>query len=389
MLPRGFFPVGTGMPEKVSTFASAPAQERHKDRVARGLMRDISEGYYPPHTPLPSYRDIAAQYGVSTRTVGSAVGLLEAEGLIYRAGRRGAFVRPVSHGRRDENISHRLRCVNFITGEEALKEEHVRKEYLAGYTEALDRHDVRMRFGVLSEETKHFETLFPPGADLRMQGCVLISVTNPALLRWLRERQIPFVVQSYAHYLREGLPPCHMAYINKYQGVFDATNYLLALGHRRIGRIESLKILPHVLEPHEGYRAALRYAGLPDTPNNLLCAPLSDPALFMSRVTEYLRRESRPTAVLTTDDATAIAVLQAARSLGIRVPEDLSIVGFNNESETEQTDPPLTTVSNPRRTLARTAVEMLLAVAGEYDSFETRVLDCHLVVRESTAAVRG
>ena len=379
------------MESSVGKPVAAVRRTSQKDRVARAIRRDISERRYPHNAPLPSYFDLAKQHGVSRTTIIGAMDVLEEEGLICRAERRGTFVRRPFQSRPDETRSSRPYCVNIITQNTGMGDVQAGSEYLVGYSDALDHHDMRMCFSILSGESENFEMLFSPKAYVREQACVLISVINPAFLRWLHESGVPFVVQAYTHCVPEGFPEHHGVYINKYGGAFEATNHLLALGHRRvgwIGRTESEEGFPRA--SYDGWRAALNIAGVASVSSDVLRTEPADRASFESNVAAYLRREQRPSAVMAFDDATAIGVLRVARTLGIRVPQELSIVGFNNEPETEKTDPLLTTVSSPRRVLARTAVEMLLAAAaGEYDSFQRRVLDCHLVVRESTAAPGG
>lgn len=95
----------------------------------------------------------------------------------------------------------------------------------------------------------------------------------------------------------------------------------------------------------------------------------------------------RPTAVLSMSDAAAAGVLQAARHLGLRVPADLSVVGFDDLPLTRFTDPPLTTVHQPVRRKGEEAARMLLAAlaASSAKAAEHRVLETRLVVRQSTA----
>ena len=90
--------------------------------------------------------------------------------------------------------------------------------------------------------------------------------------------------------------------------------------------------------------------------------------------------------MLATCDEYALSLLDAARALNLRVPEGLSIVGFNNQPGSARTDPPLTTVSVPRCELAKSAVELLLE-AAETPRVppRVRILETHLIIRKTTA----
>ena len=139
---------------------------------------------------------------------------------------------------------------------------------------------------------------------------------------------------------------------------------------------------------YEGYRAALQCAGLGQTRVSIVAeVNTDDVSAAMGQATEYLRQPNCPTAIFAGTDAVGIALLRAAQSLGIAVPRQLSVVGFNDQPEAAASVPPLTTMAGPRRLLARTAVETLLSAAeGKFDSFQTKILNCRLVMRQSTAA---
>jgi DNA-binding LacI/PurR family transcriptional regulator len=176
-------------------------------------------------------------------------------------------------------------------------------------------------------------------------------------------------------------------------GALAAARHLLELGHR------DLVVL--TMEPSEkqddagsvmgrrmrGYRMALEEYNIDLAPGQVIAGP----ATFEGGEAALLRAWEdglRPTGVLAMSDAAAAGVLQAARHLGMRVPDDLSVVGFDDLPLTRFTDPPLTTVHQPVRRKGEEAARMLLAALGPEPAREAehRVLDTRLVVRRSTAA---
>ena len=365
-----------------------------KERVADAIRLDIAERRYPRSRPIPSYSDLGKLYGVSRNTVIGAMDRLEAEGLIYRAERRGTFVRATMPPRNTHAGPPQLNCINFISTNAPAGELQMQGDWLEGYTAALEGRDVRMRFAMWNPHDDHYENLLGPGADLQGQGCVLLNIRRPSILRWLHDKGIPFVVQCYRAYSREGLPPHASVVVNKHGGGFDATEYLLDLGHRRIGYVGETRESDNVPTQFQGYRGALNSHGLPPLREDILDIPCVHAATAVQPATEYLKRTLLPTAVFCPNEATAIAVLQAARRVGMRVPEDLSVVGFDvgsaGETELVAASPALTLVVSPRRAQGKAAVEMLLALTeGRGDPEESRILDCHLLIRESTAAPGG
>ncbi len=113
-----------------------------------------------------------------------------------------------------------------------------------------------------------------------------------------------------------------------------------------------------------------------------------DPEVSVKPARELLSSPGRPTAVFAANDLSAIATIEVARELGLRVPQDLSIVGFDNIPESALCAPPLTTVDQPIRTMGQRAVELLVRLIRGDKPQETHIrLATKLVVRQSTRAV--
>ena len=166
-----------------------------------------------------------------------------------------------------------------------------------------------------------------------------------------------------------------------WQGCLTATRHLIELGHRRIAIIGGPEHLWSSRARLAGYRAALEAAGLP-IPAELIrrdhfCA---DGGRRQAR--ELLAMPQRPTAIVAGNDAQAFGVLQALGERGLRAPEDLSVVGFDDVPVASWATPALTTVRQPLAAMAATAFRMLHAPrTGEPHHIE---LATTLVIREST-----
>jgi DNA-binding LacI/PurR family transcriptional regulator len=213
---------------------------------------------------------------------------------------------------------------------------------------------------------------------------VFIDTPSRDLCRSLAAHGVHYVLQFSPAADPGNLPPSHWVYVNKYAGAFNATEYLLRLGHRRIGCIGAGVAPPGTSLVFQGFAAALARAGLATAPEDLLECHAEHPAIVSGPAREYLRRPGRPTAILASNDATALGALDAALSLGLRVPEDLSVVGYNAEPIAATAPVPLTTITNPRRLQARVAVELLMEVAeGKHAAPQIRALDSFLVIRKS------
>ncbi|MFB9468043.1 LacI family DNA-binding transcriptional regulator [Nonomuraea salmonea] len=170
------------------------------------------------------------------------------------------------------------------------------------------------------------------------------------------------------------------------QGGRLATEHLIALGHRRIG---FLGRPPRDLESgplrEEGYRSALAEAGLPPDPALIRVAGY-DETDARNTVRELLTLPDPPTAIFAANDVSAISTIEVATSMGLRVPDDLSVIGFDNVPESMMSDPPLTTVEQPIQQMGLIAVEMLLDLLAGRDPAQRHVrLPTRLVPRSSCA----
>jgi LacI family transcriptional regulator len=170
-----------------------------------------------------------------------------------------------------------------------------------------------------------------------------------------------------------------------FNGGIEAADHLLALGHRRVGFIQGPPdALVSVARLH-GYHATLSRAGIASDPALLHCGPFTfETGLRAGH--ELLSLPERPTAVFASNDLQALGVIEAARSRSLRVPEDLSVVGFDDMAPARWSAPPLTTVRQPFAEMGRVAVRNLLSLVDGDALAAPRVeLATHLVVRGSTA----
>lgn len=177
-------------------------------------------------------------------------------------------------------------------------------------------------------------------------------------------------------------------------GAYAAARHLLELGHRELVVLtmapsEARQDAGSVMAKRmDGYRRAFAEYGVSVGTDRVRVAA----ATFGGGEQAFLRAWEdglRPTGVLSMSDAAAAGVLQAARHLGMSIPTDLSVVGFDDLPLTRFTDPPLTTVHQPVRRKGEEAARMLLAAlgGGVASAVEHRTLETRLVVRQSTAAV--
>ncbi len=217
----------------------------------------------------------------------------------------------------------------------------------------------------------------------RPVGVVLVfSALPPAVKKQLRSRSIPFVIIDPAGDPEPDVPSVGSA---NWSGGLAATRHLIELGHRRIGIITGPQDMLCSMARLDGYRSAMNMAGVEADPSLVAFGDFHVAGGY-ERAMEMLTRPDRPTAIFAGSDLQALGVFEAARVAGLRVPHDLSVVGYDDVPLAQWSSPALTTVHQPLRKMAEEAAKMLLRLRAG-DANTTRLeLNTRLVVRMSTAA---
>ncbi len=207
-----------------------------------------------------------------------------------------------------------------------------------------------------------------------------------ALCRLMREERMPHIV------LPRRVPHAEVSYVaaDHSEGARLLTAHLIALGHRRIG----FERLPEVYETdhdrHSGYAQALSEAGIAYDGDLVLCARSSDADYAERSFNAFMALPKPPSAILFFTDPAAIKALSLAKARGIRIPQDLSIAGFDGVLASGVTQPALTTVRQPLPEMGMRAVESLLSLI-QHETREVcqRSLPVELIARASTGINLG
>lgn len=226
----------------------------------------------------------------------------------------------------------------------------------------------------------------------RPLGVVLVfSTLAPEFKAQMRARSIPFVIVDPAGDPEPDVPSVGSA---NWSGGLAATRHLTGLGHRRVAVITGPRDMLCSVARLNGYRSAMSMAGLEVDPGLVAFGDFHVESGYRLAM-EMLRGADRPTALFAGSDLQALGVLEATRVRGLRVPHDLSVVGYDDVPIAQWSSPPLTTVHQPLRQMAEEAAQMLLrlgastADAGLAAAATKVELATSLVVRKSTAPPGG
>jgi LacI family transcriptional regulator len=215
-----------------------------------------------------------------------------------------------------------------------------------------------------------------------VDGLLLVLPRNPAdYIGILMSRSFPFVLIDHHGNGQD----CPAVGATNWQGAYTAVEYLIASGHTRIGFITGTMDLGASVDRLEGYKAALRTHHIPFVPDLVFTGTYEQTDGYTGALM-LLDLPQPPTAIFASNDAMAMGVMDAVRSRGLRVPEDISVVGFDDIPQAALVRPALTTVRQPLEQMGRVATQTLLDMLNDSGKKVGRIeLPTQLIVRNSVA----
>lgn len=213
---------------------------------------------------------------------------------------------------------------------------------------------------------------------------LLLSTVTEREKTLLRSRNIPFVIIDPV-----GEVPADTfgVGVDNWTGGLIATEHLISLGHRRIGVITGPQDAESSQARYGGYMTAMRRSNIDVDPHLVVHGDYTAERGYEAACQLLdLPKEQRPTAIFACNDITAINVYRAARQRGLTLPDDLSVIGFDNVYPAQYLYPALTTVNQPFDLIARKAIDMILDARNNAIGDRCVIFPTQLVVRESTIA---
>jgi DNA-binding LacI/PurR family transcriptional regulator len=258
-------------------------------------------------------------------------------------------------------------------------------EVVAGIEELANEHGYTVILATSQAQAERELAVVRSFQARRVDGILVASSRVGALHeRLLSELHVPIVLLNNQH------PSAfaHSVSFDNEQGAYEATRHLVELGHTRIAYLGDEFGLHSDEERYGGFCRMMAEAGLAVDPS-LVKRGNGKPEGAREAARELLAAVDMPTAVFCYNDMSALGVLFEASLGGFRVPEDISVVGFDDIFFSTYLRPPLTTVRQPMKELGRRATQLLLALLRKEEAERTVLVEGKLVVRGSTAEPRA
>jgi DNA-binding LacI/PurR family transcriptional regulator len=215
-------------------------------------------------------------------------------------------------------------------------------------------------------------------------GAIVAGTNSQEMLELLTDHEIPWVVLGNNVVGDWPHDRTRSIFFDDIRGAYELTTYLISLGHVHIGFVGNLG-LPWYFRRFQGYRKAIEEAGLKVLSSDLRTLDGEEMGYLGARL--MLQQNPRPTAIFAADDPAGRGVYRGARDQNLKVPEDLTVAGFNDTPDAAALHPPLTTVRVFTEELGRQAGELLFRQIGQPDvATASVVLPTQLIRRESAAS---
>ncbi|ADT85795.1 DNA-binding transcriptional regulator CytR [Vibrio sp. Vb2880] len=259
-------------------------------------------------------------------------------------------------------------------------------EIIRGIEDAAMEHGYLVLLGDSGQQKKRESSFVNLVFTKQADGMLLLGTDLPFDVSKPEQKNLPPMVMACEFAPELELPTVH---IDNLTSAFEAVNYLTQMGHKRIAQIAGPEAAVLCQFRQQGYQQALRRAGISRNPTYSTIGDFTFES-GAKAVRQLMALPEPPTAIFCHNDTMAIGAIQEAKRLGMRVPQDLSVVGFDDIQFAQYCDPPLTTISQPRYEIGRQAMLMMLELLRGHDvRAGSRLLDTQLVIRESAAPPRS
>jgi GntR family transcriptional regulator, arabinose operon transcriptional repressor len=359
--------------------------------VKEKIKEWITSGKVQPGDKIYSENELVKMFGVSRHTIRQAVGDLVHEGLLYREQGAGTFC-----SYNNKQTKEQPPALNHISNTNGKNigvittyiSDYIFPTIIKGIESHLTAHGYSLTLASTDNDVEKEKQCLKTMLNRNIDGLIVeptkSSLYNPNMNYYLELEQnnIPYLMIN--QYYTQLMPP-HMI-MNDEHGGFIATEHLIKLGHEKIIGLFKNDDLQGV-NRMQGFIRAFRENSLPFFPEMVITFTTEDQdKILIERIGNFFSKDSMPTAIVCYNDQLALKILNMLRGHGLRVPEDISIVGYDDSSLAVATDVKLTSITHPKMEMGIEAAKWIIsAVEKKGDIPPSIVYEPKLVIRNSTA----
>jgi LacI family repressor for deo operon, udp, cdd, tsx, nupC, and nupG len=356
----------------------------------REEIRALLARHTNPETPIPPENEFCNRFKVSRGTVRKAFEDLEREGIIHRIPGKGTFLASGSEKAEKRSLFTRRELIIVVLPcSEDLEKNHLSMfvffEILRGITKACEAYGYQMH---LIERPAYMNPDFGKQCANEIErngaeGIIFLGGGMEYETEEFRKKKYPYVI------IQGHLKPMHgenFVSTDTESAVKKAVEMLIKMGHKRIGCLSGAFDLLTFQLRLNGYRRALEENGLSYERELTLEGREGSIEEARQCAKKLLELKNPPSALFCATDIRALGAMEAIHEKGLRIPEDISIIGFDNIKESSETNPPLTTIEHPRFDLGYKSVELLSKlINGQVEAPASNLAESKIIRRKSCA----
>lgn len=328
--------------------------ETYYKQVKQKIIKKINEGTYLPNEQIPSERELCEIYSVSRTTIRKAIDELVIEGKLIKKSGKGTFVTEKSSEKIKTGNILFVRCIHshLEKSTSAIKNDIFYPEVLAGVEVGATSYNYHCIFRIINENNFNEEQL--EESINNCDGIVCAELHNKTFLEYLQKSGLPVVLicPSIKH------NQIDLVEIDNISGAYEAVSYLIKAGHKKIAFIGGSEESLSSKMREQGYIRALN-----DNDINMNKLYLMSSSWNLEdgyeRTVDLLNLNDPPTAIFAASDLLSIGAINAIKDLDLKVPDDISVIGFDNINMSSQIKPALTTMAVRKLEIGKIAVNLL------------------------------
>ena len=348
-----------------------------EERIARLILKEKLQA----GDPILSENKLASQYKISRITVRKAISELVNKNVLFAEKGKGTFVSNSYNLNKNENQSTLTKTIGLIVPT-------INVSYFSdiarGVEDVGNKKDYHVIFcnsdGKLEKEETYMQQLY----NKKIDGLIILptrySYKNKHWKKLINNK-ISFVIMDA---IIDNIDTDYVI-TDDVDGSYKAVKYLINIGHKRIGHIRGSRNFSTAEERVEGYKKAILDSGLEFDENLIQGNNFSKSEYGYLAMEKFLKMILRPTAIFAANDTLALGAYEAIKKAGLRVPEDIALVGYADLTESARMDVPLTTVHQPGYEMGKAACERLIDKIKNKKHSETKkiVFKTKLIIRKS------